>query len=85
MVDTTWSIKSPTELLTTCNLVIIYIVCPERMQPQGKDGSWKGRQEQTSLSFPLSWSQLRVSALYTTSTQWPPSSGLGPGLDFERS
>ena len=57
MVDTTWSIKSPTELLTTCNLVIIYIVCPERMQPQGEDGSWKGRQEQTSLSFPLPWSQ----------------------------
>lgn len=85
MVDTTWSMKSPTELLTTSNLVVIYIVRPERMRPQGKEGSGKGRQEQTSLSPPLSWSQSRVPALCTASTQWPPSSGLGPRLDFERS
>lgn len=56
-----------------------------RVQLPGEDGSWEGRQEQTSLSFPLSWPQPRVLALCTTRTQWPPSYGLRPGLDFERS
>ena len=88
MIDTTWSIKSLTELevLTICNSVIIYIVpAPRETQPQGEDGSRKGRQEWTSLSFTLSWSQSRVLALPTTSIQWPHLSGLGPGVDSGRS